>query len=167
METMNGSGNPMAVEDHHHQQGAMAGVGHFLRHLVGMTLAMGVGMAAGAALLVLIFSTILAPTIRGMTRVEVLDQFPLIVCLVVAFGMIVAMTALMRLSGMEWRPISEMAVAMLLPLIPIFLLLGIGVIPGAEACGIYCVVMIPAMLGAMLFRLDLYTGRSGHHAHGA
>jgi hypothetical protein len=27
--------------------------------------------------------------------------------------------------------------------------------------------MIPAMVVAMLFRLDLYTGRTGHHAHAA
>jgi hypothetical protein len=29
----------------------------------------------------------------------------------------------------------------------------------AKACGPACV----AMFGAMLFRLDLYTGRAGHH----
>ena len=47
-------------------------VGYFLRHLGEMILAMIPGMVAGGAVLALIFSTVLASTIRGMTRVEVL-----------------------------------------------------------------------------------------------
>ena len=142
-------------------------VGHFLRHLGEMILAMLVGMVAGAAVLVLIFSTVLAATIRGMPQVEVLNQFAVLICLVMAVGMTVPMLAWMRFRGMEWRPIAEMAAAMLVPLVPIFGLLGLQLIPGARACGLYCVVMIPAMIVPMLFRLDLYTGRMGHHAHAA
>lgn len=131
-------------------------VGYFLRHLGEMILAMMVGMVAGGAMLALIFSTMLASTIRGMTRVEVLNQFAVLICLVVAVTMIAPMAAWMRYRGMEWRPTLEMAAAMAVPLIPIFGLLGFQVIPGAEACGLYCVLMIPAMIIAMLFRLDLY-----------
>jgi hypothetical protein len=141
--------------------------GQFLLHLGEMILAMMAGMMAGGAVLALIFSTVLASTIRGMTRVEVLNQFPVLICLVVAVAMSVPMVVWMRFRGMEWRPIVEMAVAMAIPLIPIFGLLGLQLIPGARACGLYCVVMIPAMVVAMLFRLDLYTGRTGHHAHAA
>jgi hypothetical protein len=54
---------------------------------------------------------------------------------------------------------------MAIPLIPIFGLLGLQLMAGASACGLYCIVMVPAMIIAMLFRLDLYTGRTGHHAH--
>jgi len=110
---------------------------------------------------------VLAATIRGMPRVEVLNQFAVLICLVMAVGMTVPMLAWMRFRGMEWRPIAEMAAAMLVPLVPIFGLLGLQLIPGARACGLYCVVMIPAMIVPMLFRLDLYTGRMGHHAHAA
>jgi hypothetical protein len=141
--------------------------GYFLRHLGEMILAMVPGMVAGGAVLALIFSTVLASTIRGMTRVEVLNQFAVLICLVMAVGMIVPMVAWMRYRGMEWRPVAEMAVAMAVPLVPIFGLLALQVIPGARACGLYCVAMIPAMVVAMLFRLDLYTGRTGHHAHAA
>jgi len=144
---------------------AVRPVGYFLRHLGEMILAMMVGMMAGGVVLALIFSTALASTIRGMTRVEVLNQFAVLICLVVAVAMIVPMVAWMRHRGMEWRPTLEMAAAMAIPLIPIFGLLGLQLIPGARACGLYCIVMIPAMVIAMLFRLDLYTGRTGHHAH--
>ena len=141
--------------------------GYFLRHLGEMILAMMAGMVASVAVLALIFSTVLASTIRGMPRVEVLNQFAVLICLVMAVGMIVPMVAWMRHRGMEWRPTLEMAAAMAVPLVPIFGLLALQVIPGARACGLYCVVMIPAMVVAMLFRLDLYTGRTGHHAHAA
>ena len=142
-------------------------VGYFLRHLGEMILAMIPGMVAGGAVLALMFSTVLASTIRGMTRIEVLNQFPVLICLVMAVAMIAPMVAWMRFRGMEWRPVMEMAAAMAIPLIPIFGLLWLQLIPGARACGLYCVVMIPAMVVAMLLRLDLYTGRSGHHTHAA
>jgi hypothetical protein len=130
-----------------------------------MLLAMMVGMVAGGMVLALMFSTVLASTIRGMTRVEVFNQFAVLICLVVAVAMIVPMVAWMRYRGMEWRPTLEMAAAMAIPLIPIFGLLGLQLIAGASACGLYCLVMVPAMIIAMLLRLDLYTGRKGHHAH--
>ncbi len=142
-----------------------AQVGHFLRHLGEMILAMMPGMMAGSALLALIFSTLLASTTRGLTRVEVVNQFPVLICLVMAIGMIVPMVAWMRYRGMEWRPVTEMATAMVVPLVPIFGLLGLQAIPGDSACGLYCASMIPAMVVAMLLRLDLYTGRKGHHVH--
>jgi hypothetical protein len=140
-------------------------VGHFLRHLGEMILAMLVGMVAGAAVFVLIFSTVLASTVSGMPQVEVLNQFAVLICLVMALGMTMPMVAWMRFRGMEWRPTLEMAAAMAIPLVPIFGLLGLQLIPGARACGLYCAVMIPAMVVPMLFRLDLYTGRMDHHAH--
>jgi hypothetical protein len=142
-------------------------VGYFLRHLGEMILAMMAGMVAGAAVLALIFSTVLASTVRGMTPIEVLNQFPVLICLVVAVAMIVPMVAWMRFRGMEWRPTLEMAAAMAIPLVPIFGLLALQVIPGARACGLYCAVMIPVMVVAMLFRLDHYTGHMDHHAHAA
>jgi hypothetical protein len=140
-------------------------VGYFLLHLGEMILAMMAGMVAGGVIIVLMFTTVLASTVQGMTRVEVLNQFAVLICLVVAVAMIVPMAAWMRFRRHEWRPIAEMAAAMAIPLVPIFGLLGLQLIPGASACGLYCVVMLPAMVIAMLFRLDLYTGRMGHHAH--
>jgi flagellar biosynthetic protein FliP len=150
----------------HHGSGSRAvGLGYFLRHLGEMIVAMMVGMAAGGAVLALLFTTVLAPTISGMTQREVLNQFAVLVCLVVGAGMTATMVAWMRYRGMDRRSSSEMAVAMLLPLVPIFGLLWLRVIPGAGACGVYCVAMIPAMLVAMLYRYDLYAGHAGRMAH--
>lgn len=81
------------------------------------------------------------------------------------------MAAWMRLRGMEWRPIVEMSA---IPIGLAILLIGLasfGVasestlqITFGSFCGISCV----GMFVVMLFRLDLYTGRTGQHmAHRA
>ena len=144
-------------------QSGTARTGHFLKHLVEMTLAMMVGMMAGAVVLVLLFGTVLASEVEGLTTDEIGGRYPVLICLVIALSMVIPMAAWMRHRGMAWRPVAEMATAMLVPLGPIFALLGIGVIAGASACGVYCAAMIPAMVAAMLFRLDLYT--AGHTRH--
>jgi hypothetical protein len=99
------------------------------------------------------------------------EQFPGLGLLVIAILFTLPMAAWMRFRGMEWRPIVEMSVV---PLGLAILLIGLvwfGVatesalqIRFGEFCGISCV----GMFVVMLFRLDLYTGRTGHHmAHGA
>ena len=137
---------------------------HFMRHAGEMFLAMLVGMAAGALALVLIFSTVLASNVQGMTADEVLARYPVLICLLVAAGMVATMVGWMRFRGMSWRPVTEMAAAMVVPLVPIFGLLWLDVLAGASACSVYCIAMIPAMLVAMLLRVDLYTAS---HAAGA
>jgi hypothetical protein len=162
---VNQMANAGAVRLEHRPDSGAVRVGHFLRHLGEMILAMMIGMVAGGTALVLMFSTILAPTIGGMTRLEVLNEFAVLICLIMAIGMTLPMVAWMRFRGMAWRPTGEMAVAMVIPLVPIFGLLALGIIRGASACGLYCAVMIPAMVLAMLFRFDLYT--TGHARHPA
>jgi hypothetical protein len=74
----------------------------------------------------------------------------------------------MRFRGMPWRPLGGMAAAMVLSLAPVLGLLGLGILPGAVACGVYCTAVYPAMVVAMLFRLDLYmAGHARHLAHAA
>src|SRR6266542_2875427 len=109
--------------------------GHFVRHLGEMVAAMVVGMMVGATVLAVVFTTLLASSVSGMTQREVFNQFAVLICLVVAIGMTSTMVAWMRYRGMEWRPVFEMAAAMIVPLIPIFGLLAFQLIPGAEACG--------------------------------
>jgi len=135
-------------------------------HLAEMIVAMMVGMAAGAAILVVIFSTVLESNVKGLTSDDVASRYAVLICVVVAVGMVVPMAAWMRHRGMAWRPVAEMSAAMVAPLVPLFSLLGLDVIAGASACGLYCMTMIPAMVIAMLFRLDLYTtGHAGHLVH--
>jgi hypothetical protein len=71
----------------------------------------------------------------------------------------------MRFRGMAWRPTLEMSVATLGVAVLVFALSGFGLVSqsGLQAwpkasCGPWCVVMI----AAMIFRLPLYTGRTGH-----
>ena len=141
---------------------SLRSVGFFLRHLGEMVLAMMLGMLAAVPILWVIFGAVLAPTIRGMTPREVANQFPVLICLVVAVSMSVPMVAWMRHRGHSSRSCAEMTVAMAAPLVPIFGLLWLQLIPGASACGLYCATMIPAMAVAMLFRLDRYTGHTSH-----
>jgi hypothetical protein len=157
-----------AVRIEHRPDSGAVRVAHFLRHLGEMILAMMIGMVVGGAALGLMFSTILAPTIGGMTRLQVLNEFAVLICLTMATAMTLPMVAWMRFRGMAWRPVGEMAAAMVIPLVPIFGLLAMGIIRGSSACGLYCAVMIPAMVLAMLFRLDLYTtGHEGHRTQAA
>ena len=110
---------------------------------------------------------LLAPALQGVTPAEVTNQFQfaLVACLVMAVSMTAPMVAWMRHRGHDWRTCNDMALAMLIPLMPIMGLLWLQLIPGAAVCCMYCASMIPAMIVAMLFRLDLYTGHAGHAAH--
>lgn len=124
----------------------------FTRHFFEMCIAMCVGAGLSGLLL------------RGAALVgypDLRQQSPGLTLLVVVVVITLPMAAWMRFRGMEWRPILEMSVA------------GIGVVVGVtwlgivsastveigSVCGLACVVMFVVML----FRLDLYTGRTGHH----
>jgi flagellar biosynthetic protein FliP len=121
--------------------------------LIEMTAAMLVGMAAAVPVLWAIFASVGVKTAE-----EAYAQYPELICLVVAGGMVGTMVAWMRHRGHGGRLCAEMAVAMLVPLVPIFGLLWSGVIPGGSACGLYCIAMIPAMIVAMLVRRSEYGG---------
>lgn len=140
--------------------------GRFSAHLVEMIAAMFVGMIGAAAILALVFRSVLAPVVDGMTQRQVFNEFAVLICVAVAIGSTATMVLWMRYRGMDWRPVLEMVGAMILPLVAVFALLAVGVIPGAEACGLYCVLMVLAMVIAMVFRLDLYARHAGHH-HGS
>ena len=73
--------------------------------------------------------------------------------------MTVPMVAWMRHRGHGWQPSSEMAAAMF---VPTFAVVGLLATDAVTDFGVLMtlehVVMIPAMLIAMLLRLDEYTG---------
>ena len=66
--------------------------------------------------------------------------------LVIAAGMSLPMAAWMLWRGMGWKNSSEMAGAMVVPVIPFLCLVWIGATESA-LCGPYCLVAIGAMLG--------------------
>lgn len=139
-----------------HRAAGSAKLSHFLRHLGEMIGFMVLGMLAAIPILALIF-TLMPASIQPSSLADATGRFAVLICLVVAISMITPMVAWMRHRGHSWRLASEMAAAMAVPLLPIFALLGLGAIEGSSACGLYCAAMIPAMLVAMLFRLDVYT----------
>lgn len=140
--------------------GLLGQAGTFGRHFLEMCVAMCVG---GGTLYALAFYA--GPAILGYDDPRL--QFPELSLLGIALIFTVPMTLWMRFRGMEWRPILEMsgaaiAVALLLIGLAWMAVLsqaGLREFAGPAFCGPACV----AMIGAMLFRLDLYTGRAGHH----
>ena len=133
---------------------------NFLRHFLEMCVAMCVG---GGALYALFF--VIGPALLGYADPRL--RLPEASLLAIAVIVTIPMGLWMRFRGMEWRPIVEMsgaAIGVALALIGLALL---GALSAADfrefadlsLCGPACV----AMFGAMLFRLDLYTGRAGHH----
>lgn len=74
-----------------------------------------------------------------------------------AFNMTVPMVLWMRYRGHSWERGGEMAAAMNLPLLPAFVLYELGAIPSQGVLGLQMMLMIPAMLGAMLYRKEEYS----------
>ena len=150
----------------HHQQagpGAVSLDAHaahrlgFLRHLGETVVAMWVGMLLGSILWMPILGAL------GMTASEARLRYPELYVLVMAFNMTVPMVLWMRHRGHGWRDCFEMSVAMVFPGVFVLCAFWIGVTDG-PACGLYCGLMIPAMLAVVLVRRDEYS--QSHRAHG-
>jgi hypothetical protein len=76
-----------------------------------------------------------------------------------AVSMTAPMVAWMRFRGHGWPASAEMAAAMFIPAFGVIALLGSGAVTDfGTLMGLEHVVMLPAMLVAMLLRLDEYTG---------
>ena len=123
---------------------------HFLRHLLEMTLAMMVGMIAGATVFL---------TLVGMPLDQALRRHAVPFTIVMAFSMTVPMVAWMRHRGHAWRACSEMTAAMVVPAVPLICLRLADVISG-PICGLYCALTIAAMILAMLHQRTEYSGMS-------
>lgn len=132
---------------------------NFARHFLEMCIAMCVG---GTVLAVLVFAVV--PALMGDPNLRTL--YPELSLLAIAVMLILPMAGWMRFRGMAWRPILEMSAVPFGLAIAMIGLTWAGVVPTTvlqiefgSFCGISCV----GMLIVMLFRLDLYTGRTGHH----
>jgi hypothetical protein len=128
---------------------------HFTRHYVEMLIAMFLGMfVLGAALAVPL----------GALGVDVGDwrsEAPELMLLGMAFTMSVPMVAWMRHRGHGWAPAWEMTAAMFVPSVAAIALLWAGaVVDSGALMAIQHSAMFPAMLVAMLLRLDEYTGHA-------
>ena len=81
---------------------------------------------------------------------------------VMAFNMTVPMVGWMLYRGHPTRHSAEMAGSMIVPTAIVIALHLLGALPGSAVLAVQHVVMIPAMLGVMLWRYDHYA--AGHHA---
>jgi hypothetical protein len=123
---------------------------HFLRHYLEMIMAMVVGMVVLGAAAMLLNRVGWAETLaRPETDV-----------LIMATNMIVAMAVWTRFRGHGWAAIAEMAVAMYLPFVALFLPLWLGVLSPTGLIILGHVLMLFAMAGVMWRRRDEY---AGHH----
>jgi hypothetical protein len=124
------------------------GVAYFWRHFLEMLGAMAVGMIATGA----IFLSIVGLKTWG----QVTSQYPTQALLAMAVGMTVPMVAWMLYRGMGWRNSTEMAAAMVLPVIPLLCLVWFNVTKSAP-CGAYCAATTVAMLALMGYRRSVYS----------
>ena len=114
----------------------------FGRHLIEMGLAMMVGMIVSAAIFL---------TAVGMTAEEGMREHAVLFVVLQALGMTAAMVAWMRYRRHNWRSSSEMAMAMVVPAVPLICLRLLEVISG-PICSLYCLATIVAMVALMLYR---------------
>jgi hypothetical protein len=118
----------------------------FLRHLLEMGLAMMVGMMVSATIFL---------SAVGMTAADAMREHAVLFVVLQAVGMTTAMVAWMRHRRHSWRSSSEMAVAMVVPAVPLICLRLLDVISG-PICGLYCLATIAAMAIVMLYRRGDY-----------
>jgi hypothetical protein len=126
----------------------------FLRHLLEMTLAMMVGMLAFGALVGVISGA------AGSSLENVRVGQPELFVLGMAFSMSVTMVAWMRHRGHTWRSSEEMTAAMFVPAFALIVCHWLNAVSASSVCPLACAAMIPAMVVAMLYRLDVYTAHA-------
>jgi hypothetical protein len=121
---------------------------HFWRHFLEMLGFMVAGMMVTGAIFV---------SIVGLkTWDEITYVYPTQALLAMALGMTAPMVAWMLYRGMGWKNSYEMALAMVLPVIPFLCLVWFKVTESAQ-CGAYCAISVAAMLALMLHRRSEYS----------
>lgn len=130
----------------------------FARHYAEMIVAMFAGM------LILGLPAEAALRVAGTSVDELHTSAPALVLLGMAVTMTVPMVAWMRFRGHTWRPSLEMAASMFLPTFGAIAAMAAGVTDFGGAMVAEHVAMFPAMLAAMLLRIDEYTGHAHHGA---
>lgn len=127
---------------------------NFVQHLVEMTIAMFVGMFVLGMPAEMLFDSLGWTTLTEATVPSTL---------LMAAYMSIGMAAWMRFRGCGWPAIAEMSLAMFVPFVIMYPFFWAGLVGGGAVMMVGHVLMVPAMVVAMLFRLGEYTG--SHHAH--
>jgi hypothetical protein len=123
-------------------------------HLLEMCAAMCIGIA------VLDVPFVAAAKAAGVS--DPVTELPELSALVVAFNMSLPMALWMRLRHHPTRCILEMSVAMFIEAAALIAIAGVGLLPRDSLVAWQHSLMVPAMVVAMLLRLDMYTRPAGH-----
>jgi len=122
----------------------------FLRHFSEMVIAMLLGMGVFA----LVNDAILIP----LGFVYLSARFsPQAYALAMAVSMTVPMVAWMRIRKHTWRLSAEMGGAMIVPTVLLIAICSLGHLPSTVLLTGTHIIMLPAMLGVMLYRWRDYT----------
>jgi hypothetical protein len=129
----------------------------FTRHYIEMVIAMFAGM--------IILGLPIEGALRAMgtSSSAIEDSAPAMMLLEMATIMTIPMVAWMRHHGHGWRPCNEMAASMFLPTFGAIILMWTGAIGFTMAMALEHAVMLPAMLIAMLLRIDEYACDHARH----
>jgi hypothetical protein len=119
----------------------------FALHYAEMVVAMAVGMV--------VLHPVWSAALGAVGAASLLEN-PYAGALVMATDMTVAMSAWMRVRGHRWRPVAEMAAAMYLPFLVLFVPLATGVIDAGALMLWGHVLMLVAMAAAMVLRPHEY-----------
>jgi hypothetical protein len=134
----------------------------FLAHFVEMCVVMCVGGTV-------ILNSLVFWAVGLMGYSDLRQRSPILALLLIIFNLSWLMVVWMRFRGMAWRPTVEMGGTTLGLGIVLIALAVLGIVPRSSLVAWqsgFCALACVAMPIVMLFRLDLYTGRTGHH-HGA
>ncbi|HET7869044.1 MAG TPA: hypothetical protein VFM85_01830 [Actinomycetota bacterium] len=138
--TSEGHGSAEVHRKHH--------LSHFWKHYLQMAAVMGAGMFVAGAILTFVVG------LKSWDEVTI--QYPNQALLAMVAGMSIPMVAWMLFRGMGWRNSYEMALAMVLPVIPFLCLVWFGITKSAW-CGPYCVSTFVAMYALMRYRRSEYS----------
>jgi hypothetical protein len=138
---------------------------NFAQHFLEMCISM---CAVGTPLTLIVFAW--GPSAIGYSDLR--QQFPELSVLAIAVIYTLPMVGWMRFRGMEWRPVLEMGGATIAVGVGLIALPWLGILSGTGlrdfASIKFCTPACAVMFLVMLPRLDMYTGRTGHHmGHGA
>lgn len=136
-------------------QRRLGGFGHFLLHFLEMCMPMCIGWAVG--------DFVYFAVADALGSSDPFGEWPVLSLAIVTFNMTAPMVAWMRFRGMAWRPIMEMAAAMVVLALLILTAGSLGIVAMESLPWLAHGLMMPAMLVPMVLRPGLYTG----HALGA
>ena len=128
---------------------------NFVRHFFEMLVAMVIGMVVLGALVSAVFA------LFGHGN---LFHYAALRALLMATYMTIGMAIWMRYRGHAWARVEEMGAAMFAPFIVLLVPFWAGLISGGVLLVGGHLLMLPCMVGAMLYRREDYSRDHGHHA---